>query len=71
MVQADYRVYMGNWSVIPAVRYMQQFDNGAGDIGGANLKTLTDGYKDPDSLDAELYGARIDVVYDAFKLRFG
>lgn len=71
MLQADYRVYLGNWSVIPALRYMQQFDNGAGDIGGANLKTLTEGYKDPDSLDAELYGARVDVVRDAFKLRFG
>ena len=71
MVQADYRVYMGNWSVIPALRYMQQFDNGAGDIGGANLKTLTDGYKDPDSLDTELYGARVDVLYDTLKLRFG
>ena len=71
MIQADYRVYLGDWSVIPALRYMQQFDNGAGDIGGANLKTLTDGYKDPDSLDAELYGARVDIVKDAFKLRFG
>jgi hypothetical protein len=71
MLQADYRVYLGGWSVIPALRYMQQFDDGAGDIGGANLKTLTDGYKDPDSLDAELYGARVDVLYDTFKLRFG
>jgi hypothetical protein len=71
MIQADYRVYLGDWSVIPALRYMQQFDNGAGDIGGANLKTLTDGYRDPDSLDAALYGARVDIVQDAFKLRFG
>ena len=71
MLQADYRMYLGDWSVIPALRYMQQFDNGAGDIGGANLRTLTDGYKDPDSLDAELYGARVDVLYDTLKLRFG
>ncbi len=50
---------------------MQQFDDGAGAIGGANLKTLTAGYRDPESLDAALYGARMDVVYDAFKFRFG
>lgn len=71
MIQVDYRVYLGGWSVIPGMRVMQQFDNGAGAIGGANLKTLTQGYSDPDSLDATLYGARVDVVEDGFKLRFG
>lgn len=71
MLQADYRVDLGHWSVIPALRYMQQFDDGAGDIGSANLKTLTEGYKDPDSLDAALYGAKVDVVHDTLKLRFG
>ncbi len=71
MIQANYRIKLTEWSVIPALRYMQQFDDGAGEIGGANLKTLTDGYSDPDSLDTALYGARVDVVKDAFKLRFG
>ena len=71
MIQADYRIDIGDWSVIPAFRYMQQFDNGAGAIGGANLKTLTQGYSDPESLDAALYGARVDVVQDALKFRFG
>lgn len=71
MLQADYRIYLGDWSVIPGLRYMQQFDDGAGAIGGANLKTLTAGYHNPESLDAALYGARMDVVYDAFKFRFG
>ena len=71
MIQADYRIYLGDWSIIPGVRYMHQFDNGAGEIGGANLKTLTDGYSDPDSLDTSLFAARVDVVEDAFKLRFG
>ncbi|RLA70717.1 MAG: hypothetical protein DRG09_02445 [Epsilonproteobacteria bacterium] len=70
MIQVDYRMDVGGWSVIPALRYMQQFDDGAGEIGGANLKTLTQGYSDPDSLDAALYAARVDVVQDAFKLRF-
>ncbi len=70
MFQADYRLYMGGWSIIPGFRYMQQFDNGAGDIGGANLRNLTQGYTDPDSLSARLYATRIDLVQDAFKFRF-
>ncbi len=71
MVQANYRLKLADWSVIPALRYMQQFDDGAGEIGGANLKTLTQGYTDPSSLDSALYAARVDVVQDTFKLRFG
>ena len=71
MIQANYQTYLGNWSVIPALRVMKQFDDGAGAIGGANLKTLTSSYTNPNSLDSSLYGARVDVVQDAFKLRFG
>jgi hypothetical protein len=50
---------------------MKQFDDGAGAIGGANLKTNTYGYTDSDSLDSALYAARIDLAQDAWKLRFG
>ncbi len=71
MIQANYRLKFADWSVIPALRYMQQFDDGAGAIGSANLKTETQGYMDPDSLDAALYGARVDIVQDEFKLRLG
>ena len=71
MLQTDYQFFVDDWSVIPALRVMQQFDDGAGAIGGANLKTLTQGYVDPTSLNGALYGARVDVVQDAFKLRFG
>ena len=69
MIQADYRFDLGEWSVMPGLRYMQQFDEGAGAIGGANLKTLTSGYTKPNSLDTALYAARIDMVNDALKLR--
>jgi len=69
MLQADYRFYLGDWSIIPGIRYMQQFDDGAGAIGGANLKTLTQGYTNPESLDTALYAGRIDIVEDRFKLR--
>jgi len=71
MLQADYRFEVGVWSVIPGLRYMRQFDEGAGAIGGANLQTITEGYSNPDSLNSEMFAARIDVVQDAFKLRFG
>lgn len=71
MIQADYQFNVGKMKVKPAVRYMKQFDNGAGAIGGANLKTKTYGYTDPDSLESALYAARIDLAQDAWKLRFG
>jgi hypothetical protein len=71
MVQADYKLGFGDLSVIPALRYIQQFDNGAGRIAGANLRTITAGYTDPDSLDSWLLGARVDLIQDAWKLRFG
>jgi hypothetical protein len=71
MIQANYRFKLADWSVIPALRYMQQFDDGAGDIGGANLKSLTDGYSDPFRLDARLYAARVDIVQDTLKFRVG
>lgn len=71
MIQADYRFDLGDFLVIPGLRYMKQFDDGAGEIGGANLKTITYGYSDPDSLDSELFGARIAIVDDGFKIRVG
>ena len=71
MIQADYRFDLGSFLLIPGFRYMKQFDDGAGEIGGANLKTLTSGYGDPESLDSELFGARIAFVEDGFKFRLG
>jgi len=70
MLQIDYRMVLGDWSVIPVLRYMQQFDEGAGAIGGANLKGLTSSYKNKESLDSALFAARVDVVDDGLKLRF-
>jgi len=74
MIQADYTMNMDGFTVIPALRYMQQFDNGGGEIMGdkaANLKTVTKGYTDPGSLDSWMAAARVDVKKDAWKLRFG
>ena len=71
MLQAEYRLYLAGFTMIPGLRYMKQFDDGAGEIGGANLKTLTEGYVDPESLDSELYGARLDFVENGIKVRLG
>jgi len=71
MIEADYRFDMGGVKVKPALRYMKQFNDGAGAIGGANLKVNTFGYSDPKSLQSALYGARVDLAQDAWKLRFG
>jgi len=50
---------------------MRQFDQGAGVFVGPNLKMQTEGYLNTKSLDSILYAARVDVVRDTFKLRFG
>jgi hypothetical protein len=73
MVQADLSFEVGEWSVLPGLRYMKQFDNGAGAIGGASIKgrKFTLGYKDPWSLDSWLVGVRTDIVNDGLKFRFG
>ncbi|MGC9351034.1 MAG: OprD family outer membrane porin [Sulfurovum sp.] len=71
MIQADYTFIMNGVKVKPALRYMQQFDNGAGEIGGANLKTNTFGYDDPESLDSSLFGAKVDLAHNVWKLRLG
>ena len=52
-------------------RYMHQFDHGAGSIGGANLKTDTIAYKDPQSVEADLYGVRMDAKKDNWRIRAG
>ncbi len=70
-VNANYRWMLGDYEVSPGVRYMHQFDNGAGEMGGANLRVNTVGYENPDSLKSDLYGARIDVGKDAWALRMG
>lgn len=71
MVQADYTFTIDDLKITPALRYMKQFDNGAGEIGGANLQTKSFGYDDPDSLESSLFGAKVDLAQNAWKLRFG
>lgn len=71
ILEGKYMMEFDDLRVIPSVRYMQQFDNGAGAIGGANLKNNTIGYKDPDSLDATLIAGRMDFLKENATLRLG
>ena len=70
-VDFAYKFSLGDLMLSPSVRYMQQFDLGAGAIGGANLKTNTVGYRNPNSVEAKLYGIRLDVKKDAWRIRTG
>ncbi len=75
--ELGYKVSLGgSFSVVPAVRYIRQFDRGAGVIGGASLSGNVNpadprGYSDPDNLDSSLYALRVDIKKDASMLRIG
>lgn len=71
ILESQYRFEFDDLSVIPSIRYMQQFDNGAGSIGGANLKNNTIAYNNPDSLNSALLAGRIDFLKGPATLRFG
>lgn len=70
-VEGTHRFDVDESKVMPSLRIMQQFDEGAGAIGGANLMTNTIGYQNPDSLKARLVAARIDFIQEVWSLRFG
>jgi hypothetical protein len=55
----------------PSIRYVKQFDDGAGAIGGANLRNDTRGYSDPNSLESSLIATRVDFIKGAGSLRLG
>ena len=72
MLEGSYKFKLANGLKIkPAIRYLHQFDEGAGAIGGANLKTNTLGYANPNSLENDLFASRVDFIYGAGSLRLG
>ncbi|MEA2028858.1 MAG: OprD family outer membrane porin [Campylobacterota bacterium] len=70
-IEAKYTFNINGLKISPAFRYIHQFDEGAGVIGGANLKNSTLGYSNPTSMDSWLLAGRVDIVDNAWKLRFG
>jgi hypothetical protein len=72
MGELNYKLAFKGFSITPGFRYIQQFDNGAGAVGGASiyLKGL-DAYEDPNSLDAKMIAARVVTRVGDYKINLG
>jgi len=73
MLEGNYEFSFGGVRVIPGVRYIKQFDNGAGAVGGASLSGKVDknnpsGYQDPNSLESQMIAARIVTKISNYKI---
>lgn len=71
MAEANYQIDLGSFSLSPGVRYIKQFDNKAGKIGGAAYDNTTKGYNDPDSLESQMFAARLVAKYEKIQLNLG
>lgn len=71
MIELGYNYLSNGYQISPAFKYMHQFDNGAGEIGGANLKNITTGYTNPKSVEGDMLASRVDISHDEWRLRFG
>ncbi len=78
MAEANYKIGMGEFSLTPGVRYIRQFDNGAGAIGGASYSGKlagksgeVNGYNEADSLESQMIAARLVGGYGLYKLNLG
>lgn len=77
--ELNYKIKLGDkLSLTPGIRHMEQFDDGAGEIGGASLSgTLAglsgaqQGYDDAASLDSSLTMARLVLTDGIFKVLLG
>ncbi len=84
--EANYTIPLRcGWKLIPGFRFMHQFDDKAGEIGGAaisgifglerdikeNTRQKGLGYKDPESVDSTLYGFRIRLKNNETMFHFG
>ena len=71
MMELNYKFKFDGFSISPGLRYINQFDNGAGAVGGASYSGDSTGYKDPDSLDAQMIAARVVTKIDDYKINIG
>ena len=71
IIEGAYTIKTPLGKIKPSLRYLKQFDNGAGAIGGANLRNNTTGYKDPNSLSSALIAGRVDFIKGAGSIRLG
>lgn len=73
MLEANYKINFDGFSIAPGMRYIKQFDNGAGKVGGASYaKGLNaTGYKDIDSLEAQMIAVRVVTKIQNYKINLG
>ncbi|MBA1432410.1 MAG: outer membrane porin, OprD family [Epsilonproteobacteria bacterium] len=79
--ELNYKIALGDgYTLTPGVRYMKQFDNGGGEVGGATLKgklgieqtpTSNLGYKERYTLDSSLWMARLVLKKGPLKAKIG
>ncbi len=68
MGELDYTFRFDGFTLTPGLRYIRQFDNGAGAVGGASYTTDTTSYSDPNSLDGGMIGARVVAKTALYRL---
>jgi len=72
MGELNYKVNFKSFSITPGIRYIQQFDNGAGAVGGASLRgSAGTEYTNPNSLNAKMIAARIVTKIDGYRINLG
>jgi hypothetical protein len=72
MGEVNYKIKMDGFSITPGFRYIEQFDNGAGAVGGASIyNTGLSAYKNPNSLDARMIAARVVTAFKDYKINLG
>ncbi len=69
MTELNYKIPLKGFSITPGLRYIEQFDNGAGAVGGASITTTgLGGYKDAHSLDSGMIAARLVTKVEDYKI---
>jgi len=71
MLEGNYKIKLNNFSITPGIRYIKQFDNGAGDVGGASYTGTSTGYNDPNSLNSQMIAARVVAQVKNLKINLG
>ncbi len=78
MAEVNYKINMGAFSLASGIRYIKQFDDGAGKVGGAAYSgTLagktgaSGGYKEANSLDSQMVATRLVGGYGNYNLNLG
>jgi len=72
-LEAHYTIPVGDWKIVPGVRYMEQMDDLDSTTAVASLKgaSKAHGYDDANSLDSNLLALRTDFKKGAFLGRIG